>query len=260
MSYADRDRYGMYKNSTSAGPGPALMGADTLIGDNVVNGSEEDLGEIKEIMLDMNTGQVAYAVLAFGGFLGMGEKLFAVPWQALHLDTTNKRFVLNVDKDRLKTAPGFNADAWPDMGDISWANQIHSFYGTDPSRATGPTMGPGSTLSGMSTGAGAMTGSMGAGAASMGAGSAGSTGGAGTGSSMGGTSGSGLGAGSAGSTGSAAGSAGGTGTVGNAGISSGSGSSTTGSSSAGMGTGSGLGGSSSTGTGSSNKSDTSGGV
>ena len=63
MSYADRDKYGMYKDTRSAGPGPALMGADTLIGDNVVNAAEEDLGEIKEIMLDMQTGQVAYAVL-----------------------------------------------------------------------------------------------------------------------------------------------------------------------------------------------------
>jgi sporulation protein YlmC with PRC-barrel domain len=228
----------MYKTSTSAGPGPALMGADTLIGDSVVNGNEEDLGDIKEIMLDMNTGQVAYAVLAFGGFLGMGEKLFAVPWQALHLDTVNKRFVLSVDKDRLKTAPGFNPDAWPDMSDVSWSNQIHSFYGTDPSRSSGPTMGPGSTLSGMTGGTGT---GMGAGAAGMGTGSAGSMGGAGTSSSMG--------AGSSSSAGGSAGTAGSTGTVSNAGISSGSGSSTTGSGSAGMGTGSGLGGSSGAGTG-----------
>jgi hypothetical protein len=246
MSYADRDRFGMYKNSTSAGPGPALMGADTLIGDSVVNAAEDDLGDIKEIMLDMNTGQVAYAVLAFGGFLGMGEKLFAVPWQALHLDTVNKRFVLNVDKERLKNAPGFNPDAWPDMGDISWANQIHSFYGTDPSRAGAPTMGPGSSMAGMSgMAAGASTG-MGAGGASMGAGSAGSTGSAGSS----------LGSGSAGSTG----------TVSNAGIGSGSGSATTGSSGAGMGTGSGLGGSgagtgagSGLGSSSSKKSDDTGG-
>ena len=129
MSYADRDKYGIYKSSS--GPGPALMGADTLIGDSVVNGQEENLGDIKEIMLDMRSGQVAYAVLAFGGFLGMGEKLFAVPWQALHLDTVNKRFVLNVDKERLKGAPGFDTDRWPDMSDVGWANQIHSFYGTD---------------------------------------------------------------------------------------------------------------------------------
>jgi len=132
MSYADRDRYGMYRNFASSGPGPALMGADTLIGDSVANKQDEDLGDIKEIMLDMRTGQIAYAVLSFGGFLGLGEKLFAVPWQALHLDTVNKRFVLNVDKNKLKTAPGFDPDNWPDMGDVNWANQIHSFYGTDP--------------------------------------------------------------------------------------------------------------------------------
>jgi hypothetical protein len=62
----------------------------------------------------------------------MGEKLFAVPWQALHLDTVNKRFVLNVEKERLKNAPGFDPDRWPDMSDVGWSQQIHSFYGTDP--------------------------------------------------------------------------------------------------------------------------------
>ena len=200
MSYADRDKYGMYKRSGSAGPGPALMGADTLIGDSVVNGVEEDLGDIKEIMLDMNTGQVAYAVLAFGGFLGMGEKLFAVPWQALHLDTINHRFVLNVEKERLKTAPGFNKDAWPDMSDANWANQIHTFYGTDPNRSSAPTMGPGSSvggMSGMAGGAGRGAGSgMGAMGGGVGAGSAGSSDlGTGAGS---GTAGTGAGAGSTG--------------------------------------------------------------
>ncbi len=152
MSYTDRDRYGMYK--TSAGPGPSLMGADTLIGDSVVNGQEEDLGDIKEIMLDMRTGQVAYAVLSFGGFLGMGEKLFAVPWQALKLDTVNKRFVLNVDKTRLKAAPGFDPDAWPDMSDVGWSNQIHSFYGTDPTMGSGAGVVGSGRVGGTSSGMG----------------------------------------------------------------------------------------------------------
>ena len=180
MSYADRDRYGMYKDTRSTGPGPALMGADTLIGDSVVNAQEEDLGDIKEIMLDMQTGQVAYAVLGFGGFLGLGEKLFAVPWQALHLDTVNKRMVLNVDKERLKNAPGFDKDAWPDMSDLNWASGIHSFYGTDSQRSGAPSMGPGTTMGGMVGGAGSSS-AMGSGmGSSMGAGSAGSTGGAGS--------------------------------------------------------------------------------
>lgn len=203
MSYMNRDKFGMYKRSGSAGPGPALMGADTLIGDSVVNGAEEDLGDIKEIMLDMNTGQVAYAVLAFGGFLGMGEKLFAVPWQALHLDTANHRFVLNVEKERLKTAPGFNKDAWPDMSDINWANQVHTFYGTDPHQSGAPTMAPGVGIrSGMSEGGGAGLGSgmgMGSGMGSSSAGS--STTGSGAGAGMGstGAGGSSLGSGAGGS-------------------------------------------------------------
>jgi len=177
MGYADRDKYGIYRDSSNAGPGPSLMGADTLIGDGVMNAAEEDLGDIKEIMLDMQTGQVAYAVLAFGGFLGMGEKLFAVPWQALHLDTVNKRFVLNVDKDRLKGAPGFDKDAWPDMSDLSWASGIHSFYGTDIHRSGGPTMGPGVPMGGMvgGSGTGSSTYAGGSAGSSMGSGSAGSS-------------------------------------------------------------------------------------
>ncbi|RLM53018.1 PRC-barrel domain containing protein, partial [Halobellus sp. Atlit-31R] len=186
MSYADRDRYGMYRNTRSTGPGPALMGAETLIGDSVVNAQEEDLGDIKEIMLDMQTGQVAYAVLAFGGFLGMGEKLFAVPWQALHLDTVNKRMVLNVDKERLKNAPGFDKGSWPDMSDMGWASGVHSFYGTDPQRSGAPTMGPGSSMGGVAGSASSDAGSAmarGTGSAmgsSMGAGSAGTGGGGGS--------------------------------------------------------------------------------
>ena len=89
MSYQDRDTYGMYSSNNGDGPGPQLMGADTLIGNDVYNQNDEDLGDIKEIMLDTNTGKVSYAVLSYGGFLGMGEKLFAVPWEALKLDTEN---------------------------------------------------------------------------------------------------------------------------------------------------------------------------
>jgi len=132
MSYEDRDTYGMYKRSSSSGPGPTLMGADTLMGNDVYNHKDEDLGDIKEIMLDMRTGRVSYAVLSFGGFLGMGEKLFAVPWSALTLDTKHQRFVLNVEKERLKQAPGFDTDKWPNMADQAWAKEIHSYYGTIP--------------------------------------------------------------------------------------------------------------------------------
>ncbi len=131
MNYEDRDTYGMYKRTGNGhGPGPRLMGADTLVGNDVYNKKAEDLGDIKEIMLDMNTGKISYAVLSFGGFLGMGEKLFAVPWQALKLDLEHKRFILDVDKARLEGAPGFDKGSWPNMSDPAWAKDIHSYYGT----------------------------------------------------------------------------------------------------------------------------------
>jgi len=134
MNYVERDTYGMYKTPTSggAGPGPELMGADTLNGNDVYNKKDEDLGNIKEIMLNMRTGRISYAVLSYGGFLSLGEKLFAVPWEALTLDTENKRFVLNVEKDQLEKAPGFAKDKWPNMADSTWAEGIHTFYGTKP--------------------------------------------------------------------------------------------------------------------------------
>ncbi|MEJ5999277.1 PRC-barrel domain-containing protein [Paucibacter soli] len=128
-NYVTRDNFGMYANS-SDGPGPQLMGANTLLGNDVYNKDDEDLGDIKEFMIDMRSGKVAYAVLSFGGLLGMGDKLFAVPWAALALDTINKRFTLNVPKAVLQDAPGFDKNRWPTMSDHTWASGIHKFYGT----------------------------------------------------------------------------------------------------------------------------------
>lgn len=136
MNYFERDTFGIYKHAVGATDGygpnqlsmPSLMGANTLIGTDVHNHLEEDLGEIKELMLDMSTGSVAYAVLSFGGFMGMGSKLFAVPWAALRIDAVNKCFVLHVEKAQLETAPGFDKDAWPDMTDPLWVESIKAFY------------------------------------------------------------------------------------------------------------------------------------
>lgn len=140
MNYEERDAYGMYKMAGADGvgpdahhgPGPHLMGADTLMGNDVFNADGEDLGDIKEIMLDMRSGRVSYAVLSFGGFMGLGEKLFAVPWAALKLDTENKRFTLSVSHQQLEGAPGFDKNHWPDMADTTWERSIHAFYGTQP--------------------------------------------------------------------------------------------------------------------------------
>lgn len=114
-----------------------LLSASTLMGNEVYNKGDENLGDIKDFMLDVQSGQICFAVLSFGGFMGMGGKLFAVPWRALKLDTENKRFVLDVSEDRLKRAPGFDKDHWPDMADAAWAQGIDMFYGIKPESGTG---------------------------------------------------------------------------------------------------------------------------
>jgi sporulation protein YlmC with PRC-barrel domain len=133
----DRDEYGNYVDTGHQGPGPRLMGADTLIGDHVHNLKNEHLGTVKEIMLDMQTGHIAYVVMASGGVLGIGEKLFAVPFEALSLDTSNHRMTLNIEKERIEQAPGFDKNHWPDMANQTWATELHNFYGTS-STTSGP--------------------------------------------------------------------------------------------------------------------------
>jgi sporulation protein YlmC with PRC-barrel domain len=100
-----------------SGPGPEIMAADTLQGDRVVNLQDEDLGTIDDIMLDVQRGSVAYAVMSCGGALGLGEKLFAIPWNALTLDANRKCFVLDASRDRFRNAPGFDKDHPPASAD-----------------------------------------------------------------------------------------------------------------------------------------------
>ena len=109
-----------------------VLSASTLVGGAVRNSAGEDLGKLDEIMIDLPTGRVAYAVLSFGGILKMGNKLFAVPWSALKVDEDNKQLLLNVEKSQLEKAPGFDKDNWPDMADVSWGTQIHTYYGATP--------------------------------------------------------------------------------------------------------------------------------
>ena len=103
--------------------------ASKIIGTEVRNPDGEHIGEIKEIVLDPRSGNVAYAVVSFGGILGIGDKLFAVPWKALKLDNEDNTFMLNVEKERLRNAPGFDPDRWPDMANVQWNTDVHKFYG-----------------------------------------------------------------------------------------------------------------------------------
>jgi sporulation protein YlmC with PRC-barrel domain len=119
-------------HKTPKGPGPDVMDAATLTGDSVVNAAGEDVGKIEAIMLDVTSGQIGYAVLSFGGFLGMGKKLFALPWGALTLDAVEKRFILDASKETLENAEGFDKDHWPSMADPEWATHLHSYYNVPP--------------------------------------------------------------------------------------------------------------------------------
>ena len=111
---------------------PRVLSAGTITGDGVKNSQGEDLGTIKDLMIETDHGHVAYAVLEFGSFLGMGGKLFAVPWQALKLCAEEKCFKLDVQKEQLERAHGFDPDNWPDMADQTWQTEVHNVYGTQP--------------------------------------------------------------------------------------------------------------------------------
>jgi sporulation protein YlmC with PRC-barrel domain len=116
----------------AAAPARNTLSASTLIGEAVRNREGEDLGKIEDFMMDLETGRVAYAVLSFGGFLGVGNKLFAVPWDAFTIDSIHHAFVLDVSKERLKEAPGFDKDHWPDVADAEAPTRIFAFYGVTP--------------------------------------------------------------------------------------------------------------------------------
>jgi hypothetical protein len=94
-----------------------VLSARALIGGRVRNAAGEDLGKVEEIMLDVPRGRIAYAVLSFGGMPGLGNKLFAVPWSALRLNTAEHEFILDVSRETLEHDPGFDTSHWPDMAD-----------------------------------------------------------------------------------------------------------------------------------------------
>jgi sporulation protein YlmC with PRC-barrel domain len=111
---------------------PRVLSASSICSDHVRNAAGEDLGKIEELMMDLDSGRIAYAVLSFGGFLKMGNKLFAVPWQALKADTVNKQFILDVPRSVLENAPGFDKDNWPNMADPTFGADVYRHYGYKP--------------------------------------------------------------------------------------------------------------------------------
>jgi sporulation protein YlmC with PRC-barrel domain len=110
-----------------------VVSASKIIGEAVGNRQGEDLGKVHELVIDAREGRVAYAVLSFGGFMGVGNKLFAIPWRAFEFATTENKLILYVEKKKLESAPGFDKDAkWPDFADRSWGDGIYKYYGFEP--------------------------------------------------------------------------------------------------------------------------------
>lgn len=111
---------------------PQSLSASTITGDDVRNVEGDKLGHIEELIIDLDSGRINYAVLSSGGFLGLGDKLFAIPWDMLSVDTENKEVVLDLSKEALENAPGFDKDNWPDIHDRSWVGDVYRHYGQDP--------------------------------------------------------------------------------------------------------------------------------
>ncbi|MDI1268948.1 MAG: PRC-barrel domain-containing protein [Polaromonas sp.] len=110
----------------------SLLSAGSIQGTSVNNPAGESLGDIKDLMIDLPSGRVAYAVVEFGGLFGIGSKLFAVPMLALKQDAVNKCFILDATQASLENTEGFDKDHWPDFADRTWQTKVHEHYKTSP--------------------------------------------------------------------------------------------------------------------------------
>lgn len=110
------------------GPGRRLMSTGTLCTDRVINRRGELLGTVRELLLDVERGCIAYVVMAYGGFMGLGERLFALPWSALELDADGACLILDADRSSFDTAPAFDKEHWPSAPDAQWHQDVHRHY------------------------------------------------------------------------------------------------------------------------------------
>lgn len=99
-----------------------------VIGKPVRDAQGQRLGTVEDIVLNSQGDSISYAVLSYGGFLGLGDKLFAVPWSEFSAHPTRDAYTLDVRREYLRDAPGFPKDNWPDMVDEDWAQRVETFY------------------------------------------------------------------------------------------------------------------------------------
>ncbi|MET0985197.1 MAG: PRC-barrel domain-containing protein [Steroidobacteraceae bacterium] len=132
MTYIPRAAGRIIGGHKEEGSSGELMEASALMREPVINAIGESLGKIRDIVIDVVSGRIAYAVIEFDDFLELGDKLYAVPWLALTLDADNRCLILNVDKRRLKEAPGFEKNDWPGLCKSEWTVQVDTFYSSEP--------------------------------------------------------------------------------------------------------------------------------
>ncbi len=106
-----------------------LIASDKVEGTAVYNRKGDHLGSVYNVMIDKVSGQVDYAVLSFGGFLGLGSSYHPLPWKALTFDTRRNGYIVDVDKDRLRDAPSYASDEVPDWDDTRFGRRINEYYG-----------------------------------------------------------------------------------------------------------------------------------
>lgn len=106
----------------------SLLNTEQLLNKNVIGTKGEKLGEVEQLVID-STGQVRYGILQRGGFLNMGTKLYAIPWQALQTTANKDNYVLNISEEKLANAPSFERRNWPDFADAKLNRQVYSYYG-----------------------------------------------------------------------------------------------------------------------------------
>ena len=108
---------------------PHLISTKQLDAYSVVNTAGEDLGQVQDFMLDMATGEIVYAIVSFGGTLGLTDKWFAIPWEAMTWSPETRHLVLNVSKEMLKQAPGLDKRHWQDQLNMKWLGQSSEYFG-----------------------------------------------------------------------------------------------------------------------------------
>jgi sporulation protein YlmC with PRC-barrel domain len=110
----------------------SLIAADKVQGTAVYNGAGEDLGSIYDVMIDKKSGNVAYAIMSFGGFLGIGNNYHPIPWSLLKYDTSKGGYVVNLDRHQLEGAPSYATGTDPGWGNREYETRLHDYYGVGP--------------------------------------------------------------------------------------------------------------------------------